>query len=86
MRSPARPYLRVLVAVTVVLAMASAGLAEALPGGNPANRLAALPIDDYSYDQARSCRKRPTACTPRDARSTGISTRAAPPTAAPRAA
>jgi hypothetical protein len=42
-------------------------VAAALPAGsafgvtgNPADRLADLPIDDYSYDRARDCRKRPT--------------------------
>jgi hypothetical protein len=28
--------------------------------GNPADRLAELPIDDYRYDRATGCRKRPT--------------------------
>jgi hypothetical protein len=28
--------------------------------GNPADRLASLPIDDYAYDKARNCRKHPT--------------------------
>ena len=27
---------------------------------NPADRLADLPIDDYAYDKARECRKKPT--------------------------
>ena len=27
---------------------------------NPADRLADLPIDDYAYDKAKDCRKRPT--------------------------
>lgn len=30
------------------------------PAGNPADRLVAQPIDDYAYDHARTCRKRPT--------------------------
>jgi hypothetical protein len=29
--------------------------------GNPADRLADLPIDDYAYDHARECRRRPAA-------------------------
>jgi len=28
--------------------------------GNPADRLARLPIDDYAYDTAKDCRKHPT--------------------------
>ncbi len=28
--------------------------------GNPADKLGKLPIDDYAYDHARVCRKRPT--------------------------
>ena len=39
--------------------MAGAGLAEALPTGNPANALLSKPIDDYRYDHAKGCRKHP---------------------------
>jgi hypothetical protein len=42
-------------------------LIAALPAGsalgasaNPADKLADQPIDDYAYDKARDCRKRPT--------------------------
>jgi hypothetical protein len=44
--------------------LAAAGAAFAAPYGrvahNPADRLAARPIDDYAYDHAKRCRKRPT--------------------------
>jgi hypothetical protein len=50
-------------------ALAAACLAPATAGadwnvfqevpGNPANRLAELPIDDYRYDRATRCRRRP---------------------------
>ena len=41
------------------MAVVGAGLAEALPNGNPANRLLDKPIDDYAYDHAKKCRKAP---------------------------
>ena len=51
--------MRILVCTLVVAAMAGTGLAYALPSGNPANRLANLPIDDYRYDRATDCKSRP---------------------------
>jgi hypothetical protein len=47
------------VVALTLLSIAGAGLAEALPNGNPANRLLSMPIDGYSYDRAVKCRKRP---------------------------
>ena len=47
--------------VTLALAgVAGVGLAEALPNGNPANRMLNRPIDDIRYDPATGCRKHPT--------------------------
>jgi hypothetical protein len=60
MRFAARPSLRVLVVALALAAMAGTGLAEALPNGNPANRLLSKPIDGYAYDHAKGCRKHPT--------------------------
>lgn len=59
MRFAARPSVRLLAIAVSLIAIAGASLAEALPSGNPANRLVALPIDDYRYDQAKGCRKDP---------------------------
>jgi hypothetical protein len=59
MRFAARPSMRVLFAAIALVALAGVGLAEALPDGNPANRLVRLPIDDYRYDHAKGCRKHP---------------------------
>ena len=51
----------VLLASLVVLSVCAAAMAT--PYGrvrhNPADTLASLPIEDYQYDQARRCRKRP---------------------------
>jgi hypothetical protein len=53
-----------LVALLTLLLAAVAG--EAIAGGfqpvkgNPADKLADVPIDDYRYDHAKDCRKRPT--------------------------
>ena len=33
--------------------------------GNPADKLATLEIDDYDYDRAKSCRRKPTSRHPR---------------------
>jgi hypothetical protein len=60
MRFAARPSLRVLVVALALAAMVGVGLAEALPNGNPANRLLSKPMDDYAYDHAKGCRKHPT--------------------------
>jgi hypothetical protein len=52
--------LRFALLALLVLA-ASLPAASALgASANPADRLANLPIDDYSYDRARDCRKKPT--------------------------
>ena len=48
-----------LLSLSVALAAVPAGSALGVTG-NPADRLARLPIDDYAYDHARDCRKRPT--------------------------
>lgn len=48
-------FLCVLVALPILPVASALGAT-----GNPADRLADLPIDDYSYDHARDCRKRPT--------------------------
>ena len=45
---------------TLVVCLVSAGSAFALPRLNPADRLVAKPIDDYGYDYAKRCVKRPT--------------------------
>lgn len=52
--------MRVLVVALALVAMAGVGMAEALPNGNPANRLLNKPIDDYAYDHSKGCRKHPT--------------------------
>jgi hypothetical protein len=53
-----------IVAVTWTVALAAAATAIAggfLPvKGNPADKLVTVPIDDYRYDHAKSCRKHPT--------------------------
>ena len=51
--------MRILVVALALVALAGVGLAEALPNGNPANRLLHKPIDDYAYDHAKKCRKHP---------------------------
>lgn len=50
-----------LVAGALLLASLGAGAATALEpvSHNPADRLATLPIDDYSYDHARRCTRHP---------------------------
>jgi hypothetical protein len=51
-------------ALTLVVALAATATAIAggfLPvKGNPADKLVTLPIDDYGYDYAKDCRKKPT--------------------------
>jgi hypothetical protein len=54
---------RILACTLALAALVGSGIAEALPNGNPANGLANLPIDDYQYDHATDCRKRPQAGT-----------------------
>jgi hypothetical protein len=53
-----------LIAVLTVVLASIAGTALAagfLPvKGNPADKLVAVPIDDYRYDNAKDCRKQPT--------------------------
>jgi hypothetical protein len=51
--------MRILLCTLALMALAGVGLAQALPNGNPANRLANLPIDDYAYDHATHCEKHP---------------------------
>jgi hypothetical protein len=51
--------MRVLLVTLALAGVAGASLAEALPNGNPANRLLDQPIDDYAYDHAKKCRKHP---------------------------
>jgi len=54
-----------LVLVLALLAPTAAAATDAIPSSfgpvadNPADRLAAVPIEDYSYDHARRCRRRP---------------------------
>jgi hypothetical protein len=50
---------RLRLALLVAIAALPAAAALAVTG-NPADRLASLPIDDYAYDKARDCRKHPT--------------------------
>src|SRR3954469_6344916 len=45
--------------VTLVVSSAAAARPYGRVARNPAARLASLPIDDYHYDYARRCRKRP---------------------------
>jgi hypothetical protein len=49
--------------VVVLAAAAGAAQASAAPPqplkGNPADRMAGLPIDDYAYDHARGCKRKP---------------------------
>jgi len=57
-----RLFLLSMLAVLVALpasARADDNVFDTVPG-NPANKLASLPIDDYSYDTAVKCRKHPT--------------------------
>ena len=56
---PTRPVvaLFVLLASLALTAVASAELRPV--AGNPADRLASLPIDDYRYDRAHHCRRGP---------------------------
>ena len=49
--------------MTLSLALAALGgttIAQALPSGNPANRMLNKPIDAVRYDAATGCKKRPT--------------------------
>ena len=50
--------------LTVAVVVASVGAAVAAGfqpvRGNPADKLVDVPIDDYRYDRAKDCRKRPT--------------------------
>jgi len=59
-------WVRVVV-IASLAAMLASGIALARPYGkvsrNPADKLASLPIEDYKYDHARRCRKRPMAGT-----------------------
>jgi hypothetical protein len=58
---------RVSLIVALTWAVALAASATAIAGGflpvkgNPADKLVTVPIDDYRYDHAKSCRKHPTA-------------------------
>jgi hypothetical protein len=45
--------------VTLVVSAAAGARPYGRVARNPADRLASLPIDDYHYDYARRCRKRP---------------------------
>jgi len=53
-----------LAVLTALIAVASVGVAFAggfrPVAGNPADKLVNLPIDQYRYDHAKDCRKRPT--------------------------
>ena len=55
-----RPFV---LCLTLLAFLVTAGAASAVPYGrvahNPADRLADRPIDDYAYDHAKRCRKRP---------------------------
>jgi hypothetical protein len=55
---------RLALAVATLSLLALSGLALARPygrvSGNPADRLTRLPIEDYRYDHAKRCRKRPS--------------------------
>lgn len=51
-------WVRIATISLLLLAFAGVGLASALPRGNPANRLVAVPMDGYAYDRATGCRKR----------------------------
>lgn len=55
--------MRLLLSTLALVALLGTGLAQALPNGNPANRLAKLPIDDYAYDYAKDCKKHPQSGT-----------------------
>jgi hypothetical protein len=52
----------VLLAALAVLAMSGAALARPYGrvAGNPADRLTRVPIEDYRYDHAKRCRRRPS--------------------------
>ena len=55
---------RLAAVVTVLVCLAAVtATALALPRSNPANRLASVPIEDYRYDEATRCLKRPPAGT-----------------------
>jgi hypothetical protein len=51
--------MRLALCTLALAAVIGTGLAQALPNGNPANGLANLAIDDYQYDHAKDCKKRP---------------------------
>jgi hypothetical protein len=51
--------LRFALLTLLVLACSFPAAAALGASANPADRLAHLPIDDYAYDHARDCRKRP---------------------------
>ena len=53
--------MRLLLCTLALAAVVGTGLAQALPNVNPANRLANVPIDDYQYDHATDCEKKPEA-------------------------
>jgi hypothetical protein len=52
-------FMRLFLCTLALAAVVGTGFAHALPNGNPANKLAKLPIDGYRYDHAEDCRKRP---------------------------
>ena len=57
--------LPLILVLTLSIVVASVGAAVAAGfqpvRGNPADKLVDVPIDDYRYDRAKDCRKRPTA-------------------------
>jgi hypothetical protein len=50
--------LRLVASVSLLVCLVAAGSAVAFPKANPADRLAAVPIEDYRYDRATRCLKR----------------------------
>ena len=58
-----RPWCGALAPILFLLAPPASGLASAYPrvAHNPADRMTAAPIDDYRYDRATHCVKRPAA-------------------------
>jgi hypothetical protein len=57
-----RRFTLIAVLTLSLAAIAGDAIAGGLPPvkGNPADKLVEIPIDDYKYDQAKDCRKRPT--------------------------
>ena len=52
--------MRFLVLLVMLVTLIGVAVADALPKGNPANRMLNVPMDESQYDQATRCSKGPT--------------------------